>query len=183
MNQHPKLSEQELITLLKERSDKGFNYLYDNYAPALYGVILRIVRDKEYADEVIQEVYLKIWRYVTQFDSEKGRLYTWMTNVARNTAIDFIRSKGFQNEQKNEAIPGFVSDSIHFANTDREDYIGLKDILSELKDEWRELIDLAYFKGYTQQEIAQRLNIPIGTVKTRTRNALIELKGLLKDFR
>ncbi|MNK10133.1 ECF RNA polymerase sigma factor SigK [compost metagenome] len=183
MNNQLKLSEQEIISLLLQQNEKGFNYLYDNYSAAIYGIITRVVSEKEYADEIIQDVFVKIWKNIAQFDSEKGRLYTWMINLARNTAIDYIRSKGFQNEQKNQSIPDFVNDSEQYATAPNVDHIGVKEVLSQLKEEWRELIDLAYYKGYTQQEIAERLDIPIGTIKTRTRNALIELKKLLKDHR
>lgn len=183
MNSQLKLSEPEIVALLLKQDEKGFNYLYDNYAPAIYGIITKVVSEKEYADEIIQDVFVKIWKNIKQFDPEKGRLYTWMINLARNTAIDYIRSKGFQNEQKNQSIPEFVNESEQYATTSNVDHIGMKEVLLGLKGEWRELIELAYFKGYTQQEIAERLDIPIGTVKTRTRNALIELKSLLKDYR
>lgn len=183
MNHQIKLSEQEIISLLLQQDERGFNYLYDHYSAAIYGIITRVVSEKEYADEIIQDVFVKIWKNIKQFDPEKGRLYTWMINLARNTAIDYIRSKGFQNEQKNQSIPESVNDSEKYATTSNVDHIGMKEVLLQLKGEWRELIELAYYKGYTQQEIAERLDIPIGTVKTRTRNALIELKSLLKDYR
>lgn len=183
LNTQVKLSEQEIVSLLLQQDERGFNYLYDNYSAAIYGVVTRVVASKDYADEVIQDVFVKIWKNIAQFDAEKGRLYTWMLNLARNTAIDYVRSKGFQNEQKNQSIPDFVNDSNQYATTANVDHIGLKDVLLQIKQDWRELIELAYFKGYTQQEIAERLDIPIGTIKTRTRNALIELKRLLKDYR
>lgn len=176
------LAEEEIVSQLLRQEQNGFNYLYDNYAPAIYGIITRIVAEKEYADEVLQDVFVKIWKNIAQFDPQKGRLYTWMINLARNTAIDYIRSKGFQNEQKNQSIPDFVNNSKDHAVVQNVDHIGMKEVLLKLKREWRELIELAYFKGYTQQEIAERLDIPIGTVKTRTRSALIELKSLLKDY-
>lgn len=183
MNTQPKLSEQEIVSLLQQQDEKGFNYLYDNYAAAIYGIVTKVVFEKEYADEIIQDVFVKIWKNISQFDPEKGRLYTWMINLARNTAIDYIRSKGFQNQQKNQSIPEFVNESEQYSVNVEVDHIGLKNILANLKPEWGELIELAYFQGYTQQEIAERLDIPIGTIKTRTRNALIELKRLLKDHR
>jgi RNA polymerase sigma factor (sigma-70 family) len=183
LKNQPKLTEQELVSLLIQQDQNGFNYLYDNYASAIYGMVTRIVQEKEYADEILQDVFVKIWRNIRQFDPERGRLYTWMINLARNTAIDYIRSKGFQNEQKNQSIPESVNNSKDHSMTPNVDHIGMRDVLLQLKREWRELIELAYFKGYTQQEIAERLDIPIGTVKTRTRNALIELKSLLKDYK
>lgn len=178
-----KLSEENLIQLLLQHDEDGFNYLYDNYAPAIYGVIVRIVGEKEYADEALQDVFVKIWKNIKQFDPERGRLYTWMINIARNTAIDYIRSKGFQHQQKNQNIPESVDDDEQHSITLDVDHIGMKEVLMQLKNEWRTVIELAYYKGYTQQEIAERLDIPIGTVKTRTRSALIELKGLLKDYK
>ncbi|WP_443939258.1 RNA polymerase sigma factor [Pedobacter sp. MW01-1-1] len=182
MKNQPTLAEHEIVSLLLKRDQNGFSYLYDNYAPAIYGIIKRMVSEKEHADEVLQDVFVKIWKNIVQFDPTKGRLYTWMINLARNTAIDYLRSKGFQNEQKNQSIPESVYNSKDHAIAPNIDHIGMKEVLLQLKHEWRELIDLAYFKGYTQQEIAEKLDMPLGTVKTRTRNALIELKSLLKDY-
>ena len=81
--------------------------MYDNYSGALYGVIFRIVQSKEYTEEIIQDVFVKIWNSVHQYDSQKGRFYTWMINIARNTAIDYLKSKGFQNELKKPIDSGF----------------------------------------------------------------------------
>src|SRR5690606_32578947 len=103
------LSEETLIDLLKKRDRRAYNYLYDNYAGALYGVIIRIVLHKNYADEVIQDVFVKIWKYVESFNQDKGRLYTWMINIARNASLDYLKSKGVQNEQKNQSFPDIVN--------------------------------------------------------------------------
>lgn len=190
MNPTVKFSEDELIALLKNKEEKAFNYLYDNYSGALYGLILKVVVASEYAEEVIQDVFLKIWKNIDQYDASKGRLYTWMINIARNTALDFLKSKGYQNEQKNQSIDNFVhkddppllAGQVDETGIKRSDQIGMKNIIYSMKKEWQELIELAYFQGYSQTEIAAKLNIPIGTVKTRTRNALIELRKLLKDY-
>ncbi|WP_115171195.1 RNA polymerase sigma factor [Sphingobacterium spiritivorum] len=184
MNNANNTSEEQLIASLQSKDEKAFNYLYDNYAGALYGVIIRIVNTKEYADEVIQDVFVKIWNNIHSFDAGKGRLYTWMINIARNTAIDYIKSKSVQNEQKNQSLPNIVDDKEinNFAVAENVDHIGFKNVLNELKADWRELIEMAYFEGYTQNEIAVKLDIPLGTVKTRTRGALIELRRLLKDY-
>jgi len=178
------LEEKTLISLLQNKDQRAFNYLYDNYAGALYGVIIRIVRSKTYADEVIQDVFVKIWNHVDTFDATKGRLYTWMINIARNVAIDCIKSKGVQNEQKNQSLPNIVDDKEkhNFTIAEDVDFIGFKNVLNELKTDWKLLIEMAYFEGYTQQEIAVKLDIPIGTVKTRTRGALLELKRILKEY-
>lgn len=190
MNPGIKLSEDELIALLQHKDEKAFNYLYDNYSAAIYGLILRILVSKEYAEEVIQDAFLKIWKNIGQYDATKGRLYTWMINIARNTAIDYLKSKAYQNEQKNQSLSNFVHEDgsqfeqghIDDIGMKRADLIGMKNIVYSLKKEWQELIDLAYFQGFTQTEIADKLSIPVGTVKTRTRNALLALKELLKDY-
>ena len=190
MNNLVQFSEEELITLLKDKDEKAFNYLYDNYSGALYGLILKIVLESNYADEVIQDSFMKIWKNIDQYDTSKGRLYTWMINISRNTAIDYVKSKGYQNQLKNQSITNFVnreetislSDRLSNVSENNTDLIGMNSVINGLKPEWKELIDLAYYQGYTQIEIAEKLAIPIGTVKTRTRSAMLELKELLKDY-
>lgn len=190
MNNIVQFSEEELITLLQNKDEKAFNYLYDNYSGALYGLILKTVVESNFADEVIQDVFMKVWKNIGQYDASKGRLYTWMINIARNTAIDFLKSKAYQNEQKNQSLSNFVnreetinlSDRMANVSENNTDLIGMSAVINGLKPEWNELIQLAYFQGYSQSEIAERLDIPIGTVKTRTRNAMIELKKLLIDY-
>uniref|UniRef100_UPI0025BE4080 RNA polymerase sigma factor n=1 Tax=Chryseobacterium sp. TaxID=1871047 RepID=UPI0025BE4080 len=150
---------------------------------ALYGVILRIVQSKEYTEEIIQDVFMKIWNSINQYDKTKGRFYTWMINIARNTAIDYLKSKSFQNGLKNQSIPDFVYNTAELSTEyQSSDFIGFKNILNSLEPDKQQLIDLAYYQGYTQNEISEKLNIPLGTVKTKMRNALIKLKELLKDY-
>lgn len=176
-------SEEELIVLLREKNENGFHYLYDHYSGALYGIILRIVQSKEYTEEVIQDVFVKIWNSIHQYDSSKGRFYTWMINIARNTAIDYLKSKGFQNELKNQSLPDFVYNTAELSTTNNSsDYIGFNNVLEGLEADKQELINLAYYQGYTQHEISEKLKIPLGTVKTKMRNALMKLKDLLKDY-
>ncbi len=178
-----KYSEEQLIVLLRDKNENGFHHLYDNYSGALYGVILRIVHSKEYTEEIIQDVFVKIWHSIAQYDASKGRFYTWIINIARNTAIDYLKSKGFQNELKNQSLPDFVYNSKELSeNDDESDFIGLKNVLKNLETDKQELIELAYYQGYTQNEISEKLKIPLGTVKTKMRNALMKLKNLLKDY-
>lgn len=176
-------SEEQLIVLLKEKSETGFHHLYENYSGALYGVIFRIVQSKDYTEEIIQDVFVKIWNSIHQYNASKGRFYTWMINIARNTAIDYLKSKSFQNELKNQPLPEFVYDSAELSTTnDSSDYIGFKNVLKNLETDKQEIIDLAYYQGYTQNEISEKLKIPLGTVKTKMRNALMKLRDLLKDY-
>ena len=166
---------------MRNRDNKAYAYLYDNYASALYSIIQQIVSDGELANDVLQEVFVNIWRRIEQYDATKGRLFTWMMNIARNASIDTLRSRSYQNSRKNQSIQENV-DTIRVTDVIQPgvDTIGLRKVLEKLKEEQRILIELAYFKGYTHEEIAELEKIPLGTVKTRIRNALIQLRGLLK---
>lgn len=176
------LTTEQLISLLKSRDEKGFGYLYDNYSPAFYGVIFRIVKYEEEANEVLQDTFVKIWNSISTFDPKKGTLYTWMLNIARNSAIDRLKSKSFQNDLKNQSIPDFVDDNKSLSTEQQHDFQEVEKLVNSLKVDYRVLINKAYFGGFTQEEIAEQLGIPLGTVKTRTRAALLELKNVLKDF-
>jgi RNA polymerase sigma-70 factor (ECF subfamily) len=138
------------------------------------------VPDRELANDLLQEVFIKIWRQIESYDNAKGRLFTWMLNVARNASIDAVRSKNFQQSKNNRELTENVYDeggSIQ-TNTDK---IGLRKIVHRLKDDYKVLVELSYFEGYTQDEISKMLNIPLGTVKTRLRTALIQLKQVIKS--
>ena len=172
-------TEQELVALLKERLQTAFNYLYSNYSGALYGVILAILQDKELASDVLQEVFIKIWRQIEQYDSEKGRLFTWMVNISRNASIDTLRSKGYHTQKQNRELTENVYSAAGSTSTET-DKIGLRKLITGLKQDHKILVELAYFEGYTQDEISKLLNIPLGTVKTRLRRALVQLRDLLR---
>ncbi len=174
-------SEQELVATLQQRNEQAFGYLYDNYSGALYGIVNSIVTDKEIANDVLQVVFVNIWRKIESYDPSKGRLFTWMLNIARNAAIDEVRSKGFRDSQKNQPLPENV-DIMTERTVTMPVYndVGLKKVLSKLKEELRVLIDLSYFQGFTHEEISKALNIPLGTVKTRIRTALIQLRTMIQ---
>jgi RNA polymerase sigma factor (sigma-70 family) len=175
-------TEQELVLALKERNNQAFGFLYDNYAGALYSIIKQIITDNhELASDVLQEVFINIWRKIESYDQTKGRLFTWMLNIARNASIDTLRSKSYQNSQKNQELPDNVYKGVTNQTTQQNvDNIGLKKVLEKLKPEHRVLVELAYYKGFTHEEIAEMMVIPLGTVKTRIRNALLQLREYLK---
>lgn len=181
MEQLKKYSEEELVLLLKQKDQQAFSYLYDHYASALNGVIYRMVEEKQLAEDILQEAFVKIWNNFSSYDSSKGRLFTWLLNLTKNLTIDTLRSKGYKKQQKISADENSVnnlSDS-NYA-TDKFDSIGLRNQLSNLKPEQRTLIELAYFNGFTQDEIAKQTGIPLGTVKTRLRSAIIELRKMVQ---
>ncbi|NIG57245.1 RNA polymerase sigma factor [Chitinophaga sp. Cy-1792] len=176
-------TEAELVHGLKARDERIFSYLYDHYSPALYGVALKVITDETAAVDILQEAFVKIWRSIDKYDASKGRLFTWMLNIARNTAIDSLRSKAYKLDQKITDIDSgnLLSDpslAVHL----QVDHLGLSKVLELLQREQRIIIDLAYFKGCTQEEIAKILDIPLGTVKTRMRNAIIQLRSLLTQL-
>jgi RNA polymerase sigma factor (sigma-70 family) len=171
--------EGELVLLLKQRQESAFSYLYDHYSASLYAVILNIVSDRELANDILQDVFVKIWRQIETYDNTKGRLFTWMLNVARNASIDAVRSKSFQHSQQNRELTENVYDAGGSTETNT-DKIGLRKVVHRLKEDYRVLVELSYFEGFTQDEISKMLKIPLGTVKTRLRTALIQLKQVIK---
>lgn len=175
------IAEDELVALLKSGAVNAMTILYDNYSAALYGIIARIVDSEEAAEDVLQEAFVKIWKNMDKYDRTKGRLFTWLVNIARNCAIDSLRVKDYNIKSQIQSI----DNSVRTVNRQHKiypktDHIGLKEIVDKLKPEYKILIDKLYFEGYTQEEAAKELNIPLGTVKTRIRAAMNLLREILK---
>ena len=147
----------------------------------MYGIIFRIVKHEEIAEEILQDVFLKVWEKIGSYDSSKGKLFTWMLNIARNQAIDKTRSKEISKGRKTDDLDNLVSriDSQEHAEL-QVDSIGLTELLDRLPEEQRFVVNYLYLKGYTQSELAEEFTIPLGTVKTRLRLALIELRTILR---
>lgn len=180
MNSNIKYSEQELVSLLLQQNGQAFSYLYDNYSPALFGIINQIIPDKNISADVLQDVFINVWKKISSYDETKGRLFTWMLNIARNAAIDKIRSRPYQNSLKNQPLTETVNTlTANSVVNPQVNDIGLKKLVNRLKQEYRELIELSYFQGFTHEEISKLLNLPLGTVKTRIRTALTQLRTLM----
>jgi RNA polymerase sigma-70 factor, ECF subfamily len=178
-NRRIKIAEEVLVTLLKDKDERGFSILYDNYSAALMGILYKIVRSEELAADLLQEVFVKIWKNVGSYEPGKGTLFTWMLNIARNTAIDKTRSQVFRQGQQNQSIENTVhlhEPVSHDHMSVQTDMIGLEKGIALLRPEYQQLIDLIYFQGFTQVEAAEELNIPLGTVKTRIKAAVVELR-------
>lgn len=161
------------MSALKRNERNAFEFLYDHYSGALFNIISKTLRDEEKAADVLQECFLKIWKNIDSYNPEKGRLFTWIMNIARNGAIDAVRAEGRKP----------VMDDIDSAVALHEQYEDSQTVSSEMKaivdmlrPERKILIDMAYFQGYTHEEISEKLSIPLGTVKSRIRTALQELK-------
>jgi len=153
--------------------------LYDNYSSAVYGIILKIVRSEDFAEELLNDCFLKIWDKIGDYDSSKGRLFTWILNISRNIALDKLRSKEYKIKTKTDDVSDnvLISDT-HYSDANKPEFIGVKEIVDKLPVEQKKLIDLMYFQGYSQSEIAEELGMPLGTVKTRVRAAMITLRQL-----
>jgi RNA polymerase sigma-70 factor, ECF subfamily len=173
------MENQQLITRLRQQDRAAVGELYDAYGGALFGVVLRIVHSRELAEQVLQDTFVKVWRNIASYDASKGRLFTWLLNIARNTAIDVTRSAQFQQSSKTDSLDNLVyQPGGHSVNPD---HVGLRDMVDNLDEKYRSLIDLIYFKGYTQEEVAEETGIPLGTIKTRLRYAMAELRTLFGD--
>jgi RNA polymerase sigma factor (sigma-70 family) len=171
------LSEDELVRALRNREKIAIEALYDMYSSSLYGVISRIITDTATAEDLLQETFLKIWNSFSGYDAGKGRLFTWMVNIARNLAIDKIRSKDFKNQNKNQDLENNVTFIDERKNTVyNPELLGVKELVETLKPEQKAIIELVYFKGYTHVEAADELGVPLGTIKTRLRMAIMLLR-------
>ena len=171
-----------LIIAMQNGSESAFAELYEMYSKALFGIIVVIVKDENLAQEVLQDVFVKVWSNSASYDIDKGRFYTWLLNIARNKAIDVTRSKAFKNANKNLSKDNFVDIIGSHDNLDRQsDTIGLKKFVAALQPMCAQLIDLLYFKGFTQAETAETTNTPLGTIKTRARNCLKELRKIMSE--
>lgn len=174
------MTQDQLLLMIRNREDRAFTHLYDMYSRSLFGVISNLIRNTEEAEDVLQETFVKIWKNIETYDPGKGRFYTWILNIARNSAIDKLRSKGYGNSRKNLDAENFVSlleepNRLNF----KIDAIGLKDFVNKLKPKCIQLINLLFFKGYTQQEASEELQIPLGTVKTQNRGCINDLRKFL----
>jgi RNA polymerase sigma factor (sigma-70 family) len=169
-----------LIAGLKAKRRSALDYLYDHYSAALYGVIYRILNNDDVAEEVLQDAFLRIWQKIESYDAGKGRLFTWMLNIARNLAIDKTRSKEISKDRKTDDIDLLVNKIDRKVQDEQNvDIIGLKEVLGRLSEDQKFVVEHLYLKGYTQSELADEFNIPLGTVKTRLRLAMIELRTIL----
>jgi RNA polymerase sigma factor (sigma-70 family) len=169
--------QQELITRLKARDEQAFATLYRNYSNAFISIIKQIIHDDtELAKDILQDAMVKIWNNIAQYDATKGTLFTWMMNICRNVAIDRTRSKDFKNQSKNQSFDTSPESGANRTVQPKPELIGVKKMLEVLEPNHRDVVDVVYMLGYSHAEAAEILNIPVGTVKTRLRNAIIELR-------
>ncbi|OEK09006.1 RNA polymerase subunit sigma-70 [Flavivirga aquatica] len=168
--------EKEIVKLLQNSNKKAINLLYENYADSLYGIIKKIITDDDTAQDVLQESFVKIWRYSKKYDPNKAKLFTWLYRIAYNTAIDKVRSQ--KNKSGKEVQIETSSVYKITSNTLNQDVIDIKKHLSSIDEKYQIVINALFFEGMTQQEASDELDIPLGTIKSRLKIGLRELKKI-----
>ena len=168
--------EKEIVTLLERGDKKAITLLYDNYSDALYGVIKKIIADDDTAQDVLQESFIKIWRYSKKYDSDKAKLFTWLYRIAYNTAIDKVRSQ----KNKDSKEVQIETSNVYKISSDElnQDVLDIKKHLGSLDEKYQIVINALFFEGMTQQEASEELDIPLGTIKSRLKIGLRELKKI-----
>ena len=154
--------------------------LFKFYSGALMTIIQAVIPQKEVAEEVLHDVLLKVWTNIDSYDAGKSRFFTWMARIARNAAIDKIRSKNYRKSNKTDEIDDVVSRRKELSQTPSVDHIGVSALLDKLDEDHRPIINLLYLQDFTQSEAAKELGVPLGTIKTRSRRAISQLRTLLQ---
>lgn len=170
-------SDSDVVERLRRRDRDAVAILYDRYSTMLFGLIRRIVTQENIAEDVLQDSFVKAWRSFESYDESKSTLSTWLMSVARNCALDKLRSRAFRNSLKNQSLENSVSQlDRQTGTTPSTDGIGVEGLLRQLRPEQQQIIELIYYQGYTHEEAADELAMPLGTVKTRLRAAIMQLR-------
>ncbi|MEM9000917.1 MAG: RNA polymerase sigma factor [Bacteroidota bacterium] len=170
------LLEKHIVELLAERNEKAISLLYDNYGDTLFGVALKVVKDEDLAQDVLQESFVKIWKKSDSYDATKAKLFTWLFRITRNTAIDKLRSI---NTKADKEIQIDVSNVYTIGvNSIQPDFLDIKENLEKIEPKYQIVLDALFFQGMTQQEASEELDIPLGTIKSRLKIGLRELRKI-----
>jgi len=168
------LLEKHIVELLAERNEKAISLLYDNYSDTLFGVAYKVVKDEDVAQDVLQESFVKIWKKADSYDASKAKLFTWLFRITRNTAIDKLRSISTKSDKE---IQIDVSDVYNLGVEGvRPDLMDVQENLDKIEPKYQIVLDALFFQGMTQQEASEELDIPLGTVKSRLKIGLRELR-------
>jgi RNA polymerase sigma factor (sigma-70 family) len=176
------LSDPGLIALIARGDRDAFAELYDRYGKTAYALAYRVTRDVQLAEEVVQEAFLTLWRQASRFDGRRAKPSTWLLTIAHHKAVDVVRREQLRRTEPAEEM----EDAPDPANVPHEAWLGLqhdqvREALAALPDPQREVIELSYFEGYSQSELARRLGQPLGTIKSRTHTALTRLRAQLEE--
>lgn len=175
------VSDIALLQAIAGGDEAALARLYDQYRVILFGLLVRILNSREEAEDVLQEVFLQVWRRAGDYDEQRGKPFTWLVTLTRSRAIDRLRALGSRQRLASSAAqeqPEEASDALKETYRSEQKEI-VRRALAELPEEQRRTLLLAYFEGLTQSEIAAKINAPLGTVKTRMRSALTKLRETL----
>ena len=170
--------EENILSLLLDGNEMGLRLLYRNYKESIYGIILNIVKSENHAEEVLNDVFLKFFNNIKSYDSSKSRLFTWMARIARNAAIDKIRTVDFKSSARSYEISNPVAEKLQYQH-EHIDHSAIASILQALDVDQKRMIEMVYLLGYTHQECSTELNIPLGTVTTHIRRGLLKLRSVM----
>ncbi len=179
--QHAHLSDEALLALCSRADESALGELYDRYGRVAYGLALRIVRDRALAEDAVQEAFLAVWRSAGAFLAEQGKPSTWILTLVHRRAVDLVRR-----EERRRADPLDDVEPATGGATDEEAWLRaqrqvVQEALRKLPPEQREAIELAYYGGFTQSELAEKLGQPLGTIKSRMFAGLKRLRELLAE--
>ena len=178
------IGDSEIIARVQRREPDGLAAAYDRYSGIAYGLFMRITRDQAASEDLLQELFLRVWNRAREFDAGKGALGVWIMSIARNMAIDYVRSAQARFGARLRPLENV--DTLQFSThpTDAELLLdsrrAVKTALSSLNTNERKVLELAYFEGCSQSEISKRLNEPLGTVKTWMRTGLLRMRGAMR---
>ncbi|WP_088125076.1 RNA polymerase sigma factor [Roseivirga misakiensis] len=171
--------EDKIAYLLADKDKQAVSLVFEHYGSLLLNIINRVVQDDAMSEDVLQTVLLKIWENGINFDASKGTLFTWLARISRNAAIDKTRTKDFRLTQESKQTPEVVNMAEEVLVEDEAEKIYLKQLISSLPADHQQLINMSFFEGYTHKEICEQLKIPLGTVKTRIRLAIKQLRSII----
>lgn len=174
-----------LVQMIKSGNEKGFHILYDNYSGALFGILKKLVNRTDVAEDLLQDAFVKIWKNIDGFDPMRGSLFTWMLQIARNQAIDYLRSSCYRQQMSHINNEVYAHHVEHLYNTDANMCIveskELKNKANQLNPKYAAVIDMIFIYGCTHEQTSSLLDLPLGTVKSRSRKGLSLLKNIFSQ--
>lgn len=166
------MDDSSQINRLKNGDKNALYALYDKYSGALYGVVLRMCRDKELSEDLLQEIFVTIWEKIDQFDPDKGKFYTWAYRIARNKTLNALRKTDPLIQKEDMGVYNDIEQEESGHN-----YETLNGVIKKMEAHHQKVIELVYFKGYTHREAHKLMGVPLGTFKSYVRQALIQLRA------
>ena len=176
--------DQQLIDQVKQGDKTAVKEIYSHFSQVVYNLALRMLRDKEDAEEIVQEIFLQVWNKAYSYDSERGAVSTWILNIARSRSIDKLRTVGYRqrNIEIDEEKVNSNDDLSRIIEDREESKKVIRQALENLPDKQRIAIEIVYFEGFTHLEAAEKLNEPVGTIKTRIRLGVLKLKEKIMPY-